>query len=77
MRFADLLAYADIDDLNRIALTYRCRCDGHSKNELIQGILSRVFRDDEIAHQYADLDDDERRFVWALLAEGRSCFTLE
>ncbi|GAB6935578.1 MAG: hypothetical protein C0P64_001340 [Bacillota bacterium] len=77
MRVADLLSFADIDDLHRIALTYRCPCDSHSKNELIQRILSRVLRDDEIARQYTDLDDDERRFVWALLAEGRACFTLE
>lgn len=34
MNFADMLGYADIAQLSRIADVYQCECNGHSKRML-------------------------------------------
>lgn len=77
MNLADMLGYADITQLNRIADVYRCECNGHSKNELIQSILSTVGRSEVFEAQIGSMKLEELRFINSLLFEKRNAFSLE
>ncbi|WP_159883037.1 hypothetical protein [Paenibacillus puerhi] len=77
MNLADMLSYADIHDLGRIAGTYECECNGHSKHELIQSILSRVGRKDVLNHFVEELSMEDIRFLNSLLFDQRGSFSLE
>lgn len=77
MNLADMLCYADIEELGRIARTYSCECSSNSKNELIQSILTTVSRKDVFEQQMSQLEDAEIRFLNALLFDRRDSFSLE
>ncbi|KZE77256.1 hypothetical protein [Paenibacillus elgii] len=77
MNLADMLSYADIHQLSRIAGTYNCECNGHSKNELIQSILSTVGRRDIFDRQIGALSTQDIRFLNSLLFDQRGSFSLE
>lgn len=77
MNLADMLSYADIQDLSRIANTYACECNGHSKNELIQSILTKVGRKDVFEQQVGELSLEDIRFLNSLLFDPRGTFSLE
>ncbi|MFF2482181.1 hypothetical protein [Paenibacillus sp. NPDC058071] len=77
MNFSDMLGYADIQQLSRIASVYRCECNGHSKNDLIQSILSTVSRNDVFEAQISSMKLEELRFLNSLLFEKRDSFSLE
>ncbi|MFH5184724.1 hypothetical protein ACHHV8_19895 [Paenibacillus sp. TAB 01] len=77
MNLADMLSYADIHDLSRIADTYNCECNGHSKNELIQSILSTVNRREIFERQVVDLSIEDVRFLNSLIFDQRGSFSLE
>lgn len=77
MNLADMLSYADIHDLSRIAGTYNCSCNGHSKNELIQSILATVSRKDVFERQVTDLSIEGIRFLNSLIFDKRGTFSIE
>ncbi|WP_068775416.1 hypothetical protein [Paenibacillus sp. FJAT-26967] len=77
MNLADMLSYADIHDLNRIADTYACDCNMHSKNELIQSILNTVGRREVFEQRIEDLTMEDVRFLNTLLFDERGSFSLE
>ncbi|WP_168119139.1 hypothetical protein [Paenibacillus sp. HB172176] len=77
MNFSDMLGYADIGQLSRIAEVYRCECNGNSKNELIQSILSTVSRHDVFDEQISQMKLEELRFLNSLLFETRESYSLE
>ncbi|GAA4843777.1 hypothetical protein GCM10023310_22070 [Paenibacillus vulneris] len=77
MNLADMLSYADIHELSRIANTYNCDCNGHSKNELIQSILSTVNRREIFERQVIDLSIEDVRFLNSLIFDQRGSFSLE
>jgi hypothetical protein len=77
VNLADMLSYADIHQLNRIASTYDCECDANSKKELIQSILSTVSRKEVFERQISALSIEDLRFVNLLLYESRELFSLE
>ncbi|CAM3944633.1 hypothetical protein COLU111180_15850 [Cohnella lubricantis] len=77
MNLADMLCYADIEQLTRIADTYRCECSSHSKNELIQTILTTVQRRDVLESQVEDMSLEDMRFLNSLLFEQRAAYSLE
>ncbi|WP_010273815.1 hypothetical protein [Paenibacillus senegalensis] len=77
MNLADMLSYSDIADLSKIAQTYACECNTHSKNELIQSILSNATRKDVLEKQIGDMSLEEIRFVNTLLFDQRESFSLE
>ncbi|TDF99362.1 hypothetical protein [Paenibacillus piri] len=77
MNLADMLSYADIHDLSRIAITYNCECNGHSKNELIQSILSTVSRREVFERQVVELSIEDVRFLNSLIFDKRGSFSLE
>ncbi|TJY44333.1 hypothetical protein E5161_02805 [Cohnella pontilimi] len=77
MNLADMLCYADIDQLTRIAQAYQCSCSSHSKNELIQSILTAVQRRDNLESRVEEMSGDDLRFLNSLLFENRSAYSLE
>lgn len=77
MNLSDMLGYADIGQLSRIADVYRCECNGNSKNELIQSILARVSRHDVFEEQISEMKLEEMRFLNSLLFESRESYSLE
>nr|WP_313779191.1 hypothetical protein [Paenibacillus larvae] len=62
MNLADMLSYADIQELKKIASTYSCECNSHSKNELIQSILSTVNRREVFEERISRLSMEDIRF---------------
>jgi hypothetical protein len=77
MNLADLLGYADIHQLHRIAKNYQCECDGHSKNELIQAILHSIYRQESFERLWADLTIEDWRFIYSLLFDAKNTYSLE
>lgn len=77
MNLADMLCYADIAELTRIAETYDCSCSSHSKNELIQSILSTVQRRDVLETRVDEITASDLRFLNSLLFESRPAYSLE
>jgi hypothetical protein len=77
MNLADMLCYADIDQLTRIAQTYDCSCGSHSKNELIQSILTAIHRRDSLESRVEEMSGDDLRFLHSLLFENRMVYSLE
>src|SRR5690554_4521512 len=77
MNLADMLSYADINQLHRIADHYACVCDGHSKHELIQSILSKVYRKEGFQNVVQHLNDEDLRFLNGFLFEPHKSFSLE
>jgi hypothetical protein len=77
MNLADMLCYADISELTRIAEAYECPCSSHSKNELIQSILTAVQRKDAMEQRVSEMTAGDFRFLNSLLFESRSAYSLE
>ncbi|TNJ63582.1 hypothetical protein FE784_25040 [Paenibacillus hemerocallicola] len=77
MNLADMLCYADIQQLSSIANTYDCECNGHSKNELIQSILSKVNRRDVFEREVGALSTENIRFLNSIVFDPRDLFSLE
>ncbi|MGG6309565.1 DUF5302 domain-containing protein [Paenibacillus macerans] len=77
MNLADMLTYADIGQLSRIADHYECQCSGHSKHELIQSILQTIGRRDFIERHVSGMSLEDLRFLNTLLFDGRRQFSLE
>ncbi|WP_307555573.1 hypothetical protein [Paenibacillus sp. V4I5] len=77
MNLADMLSYADIHELGRIAHTYECECNGHSKNELIQSILSTALRREIFEKHIQGLTLEDIRFLNSLLFDPRNAFSIE
>ncbi|MCR8842946.1 hypothetical protein NQ117_04575 [Paenibacillus sp. SC116] len=77
MNLADMLSYADIQQLVSIAKRYDCECDAHSKRELIQSILTKIGHKDWFEQFINEMSVEELRFINSLLFEQRSLFSLE
>lgn len=77
MNLSDMLSYADISQLTRIASVYGCECNGNSKHELIQSILATVHRQDILKAKLELMDIEELRFVNVLMFEARKGYSLE
>jgi hypothetical protein len=77
MLLAEMLGYADIAQLMRIAEMYRLECDGHSKHELMQSILSAVGEKHRFEELLDGLSLEDERFLHSLLFDDRDAFSLE
>ncbi|HEY0827038.1 MAG TPA: hypothetical protein VGE40_03000 [Bacilli bacterium] len=77
MNLAEMLSYADIQQLSKIAVNYECECNGHSKNELIQSILSAVNRREVFDKYIQGMSPEDLRFLNSLLFDQRESFSLE
>ena len=77
MNLADMLSYADIHQLGKIAVSYGCECNGHSKNELIQAILSAIGKRELIDSFVHKMSMEDIRFINSLLFESKSGYSME
>jgi hypothetical protein len=77
MNLAEMLCYADIHQLNRIAKSYRCNCNENSKNELIQSILYTILSRDSFQAQMDSLEREDIHFLQSLILDSRGIFSLE
>lgn len=77
MNLADMLSYADIHQLSKIASQYNCQCSSHSKHELIQTILSAMNRRDVFESNVSRLNIEDIRFLNLLLFDPRDSFSIE
>ncbi|PTX59919.1 hypothetical protein C8P63_11064 [Melghirimyces profundicolus] len=77
MNFADLLTYADIDHLKRMAFHYGCGGDDHSKNGLITSLLYHLGGSSRLKGEMECLDSAEFRFLQQLFFDSRSVFSRE
>lgn len=67
MNLADMLTFADIGQLNRIADYYQCECKPNSKHELIQSILTTLGSKPFFEQQIRQLNQADQRFLNNLL----------
>lgn len=77
MNLADMLSYADIHQLSRIAKHYECQCSSNSKNELIQSILTTINRREVSEAMIKSSSMEDLRFLNSLLFDQRNSFSLE
>lgn len=77
LNLSEMLCYADIDQLTRIAQNYECAGGSHSKNELIQSILAAINRKDSLESRMNQMNGDELRFLNSLLFENRTAYSME
>ena len=77
MNLADMLTFADIGQLNRIADYYQCECKPNSKHELIQSILTTLGSKPFFEQQVRQLDRADQRFLNNLLFDPRQYFGME
>lgn len=77
MNLADLLTYADIGQLNRIANHYECINKTNSKHELIQSILITLGSKSFVEEQVEKLPISHLLFLNAMLFDTRASFSME
>lgn len=77
MNLAEMLTFADIEILSKIAAHYECNCNAHSKRELIQSILNKMGNRAFIQEHVEQMDEEDLRFLNSLLFEKRSRLSLE
>ncbi|UHA72978.1 hypothetical protein [Paenibacillus sp. 481] len=77
MNLAEMLSFADIQQLARIADSYNCVCNTNSKHELIQSILSTLGQKEIFERHVREMSLEEMRFLNSLLFEQRTSFSLE
>ncbi|MBU5352390.1 hypothetical protein KQI74_08875 [Paenibacillus barcinonensis] len=77
MNLADMLTFADIGQLNRIADYYQCECKPNSKHELIQSILTTLGSKPFFENQVRQLTQADQRFLNNLLFDPRQYYGME
>lgn len=77
MNLSEMLSYADIEWLGKIAHHYDCHCSSNSKNELIQAILSALHRTETFEKQLEGLSTADFLLMNRLLFDKRKYFSIE
>ncbi|EGK13948.1 hypothetical protein ACFQ5F_17065 [Kroppenstedtia eburnea] len=77
MNFADLLTYADIDHLKRMASHYGCERESHSKNGLITSLLYHLGGSSRLRGELDSLTPAQFRFLQQLCFDSRKLFSRE
>lgn len=77
MKLADMLTFADIGQLSRMAEHYQCECNLNSKHELIQNLLQVLGRKQYVEEHIASMSMGDIRFLNTLIFDSRRHFTLE
>jgi predicted transcriptional regulator len=77
MNLADMLSYADISQLNRIANHYECNCNSRSKRELIQSILHCIHQRATFEQTIGQFSLSEIRFLHSIQHERKDTFSIE
>ena len=77
MNIDEMLIYADINQINKIADNYLCQCDRHSKTDIIQTIIYTILKDDTVKTHINNLDGTEFAFIQLLYLDSRNKYTIE
>lgn len=77
MNLDEMLIYADIDQINKIAENYYCQCDRHSKKDLIQTIIYTIFNKETLEKLIFQLDDIHFTYIQLLYLDSRNQYTIE
>jgi len=77
MNLSDMLVYADIQQLNRIAAMYECDCNSNSKHDLIQSILTATSNSKIFEEHINRMSLEELRFINTLLFEAKKSYSME
>jgi hypothetical protein len=77
MNFADLLTYADIQQVKKIADHYGCVTDQHSKNDMITSLLHHLGRKSQLVNMVEGLSPEEFRFLQQICFDSRDLFSQE
>lgn len=77
MNLAEMLTFADIEMLSKIAAHYECNCNAHSKRELIQSILNKMGNRAFIQEHVEHMEEEDLRFLNTLLFDKRTRLSLE
>lgn len=73
----EILTYTDIRQLHQLAETYKCECDIHSKNQLIQAILNSMKKESVMHLQLEELSSETLHFLILIIFDPRNTFTAE
>lgn len=77
MNLADLLTYADIEQLRRIQEHYGMEGDTYSKHHLICSLLRFLGRTSVLNTLVQGMDEPERRFLQLLCLDSREVYSME
>lgn len=77
MNVADLLSYADIQQLNRMAARLDCQCNTNSKQQLIQTILLHMRQRGIFGVELHELAVEELLFLMLLVFDRRDWLSME
>lgn len=77
MNLDEMLLYADIDQVYKIVNNYSCECDKHSKTDMIQAIIIKMFNRDNLNNLFYELNEVELAFLQLLYLDSRVKFTIE
>jgi hypothetical protein len=77
MNLSEMLSYADIELLGKIAKHYECDCSSNSKNELMQAILTALNRKETFERQLDQLSSADFLLMNRLLFDKRQYFSIE
>jgi len=77
MNLAEMLLYADINQINKIADSYNCNCDRHSKTEMIQALIFAMLSKSNLETQATKIDKLEETFLYLLYLNTRDNYSYE
>ncbi|MGD9678614.1 MAG: hypothetical protein AB7V16_09770 [Vulcanibacillus sp.] len=77
MNINEMLIYADIEHISKIAEHYNCPCNRNSKADTIQSIIYHIFQKDILQESIEQLDDIEYTFIQLLYLDSRMKYSIE
>lgn len=77
MNLAEMLLYADINQVNKIADSYNCDCDRHSKTEMIQSLIYTMLNKTNLELLASRITKVEEIFLNLLYIDTRDMYSFE
>jgi hypothetical protein len=77
VNLADLLTYADIQQLRRMQEHYGVEGDTHSKHDMICSLLRYLGRSSVLSVLVRGMEEEERRFLQLLCLDSREVYSME
>lgn len=77
MNLAEMLIYADINQVNKIADSYSCDCDRHSKTEMIQSLIFAMLNKTNLELLTTNINKAEETFLNLLYLGTREVYSYE
>ncbi|WP_132767010.1 hypothetical protein [Tepidibacillus fermentans] len=77
LNLAEMLLYADINHIKKIADHYQCQCDRHSKQDMIQSLIYKILQRQTMINTIKQVDHTEQTFILLLYLDQRNQFMIE